>query len=48
MSIRVIKLVKELREENDCNWLKEFQDDKLERTEKEKIEPKKRGRPKIN
>ena len=36
----------ESREENDCNWLKEFQDDKLEQTDKEKIEPKKRGRSK--
>ena len=36
----------ELKEENYCNWLKEFQDVKFEQTEKEKIESKKRGRPK--
>ena len=26
--------LQELNEENDCNWLKEFQDDKFEQTEK--------------
>ena len=44
---QVIKLVKiHMKEENDCNWLKEFQDDKFEQTEKKKIEPKRKGRPK--
>ena len=48
MSVRdqVDQNSQELRKETYCNWLKEFQDDKLEKTEKEKIEPKKRGRPK--
>ena len=44
---RVGQNFQELKEENDCNWLKEFQDDKFEQTEKkEKKEPKKRGRSK--
>ena len=36
MSDQVGQNLQELKEENDCNWLKEFQDDKFEQTEKKR------------
>ena len=45
-SAQVGRNSQELKEENYCNWLKEFQDVKFEQAEKEKIESKKRGKPK--
>ena len=41
--------LQELKEENDCNWLKEFQDDKFEQTKKKRrYSPRKKGDRKSN
>ena len=38
--------IQESREENDCDWVAKFEDDKLDQTEGMEIEPKKIGSPK--